>query len=98
MARQGPAILDLGLNKGAEPLFGGFPLFELLQQLPEARNAQVDNGVADLILGLEVVVDVAEWDPGLFGDVGDGRVAKAKAISALFGGFEEPRAMVGYLF
>src|SRR6266403_758365 len=72
-ARQPLAVLDLDLYELAQPFSGRVCFVELLQQPLESRKAQLDDGVANLVLRLEVVVDVAQRNSGLLGDVGDRR-------------------------
>src|SRR5207245_2468392 len=91
-ARQPVAIFDLYLDKATEPLFGRIRLVQFLQQLPESRKTQLDDGIANLVLGLEVVVDIAQGDAGFLGDIGDRGGGEAVPISDLLRGFKEPCA------
>src|SRR5712692_225631 len=74
-ARQPLTVFNLYLYEPAQPLCRRICFVQLLQQSPESRNAEVDNGIANLVLGFEVVVDVAEGNPSLLRDVRDRRAA-----------------------
>src|SRR5262249_713984 len=90
------AVLDLYLDEAAQPFFRRTDLAELLEQKPESRNAQVDYGLANLVFGLEVVVNIAQRDPGLSGNVGQRSVAKPMSIGGLLRGMKQ--SCVGFRF
>jgi len=90
--------LDFYLNEGAQSHFWGRRFVQLVEQFPEARNAKVDNGAANFILGFEVVVDIAQRNPGLLGDICDSRRAEPVLVGDFFGGLKEPRAVVCFHF
>ena len=60
-------------------------LLELLEGVPYVLNAGGDDRVDELVLGLEVVVDVAERDLGGLSDI-----RQRRAVDSL--GVEDPRA------
>src|SRR5271155_227587 len=93
-ACQIPAVFNLDLNEAAQPLLGRLRFVQFLQQRPESRNAQVNNGSANLVLRPEVVVDVAQWDSCLSRDVGNRRLAESVAVGDLNGRLQEARPVV----
>ena len=97
-ARQGSAVHNLDVYKSAEALLGGACFTEVLQQVLESRNAQLNNGVANLVLGLEVVVDVAQRNPSLLRNVSNRGAAESIEIGGLFGGSSQPSPAVCFRF
>src|ERR1700739_514648 len=76
-ARQGCAVPNLDVYKSAQTLLGGACLTEVLQQVLESRNAQLNDGVANFVLGLEVVVDVAHRNPSFVRNVSNRGTAES---------------------
>src|SRR5207248_9013092 len=86
------------LGEAAQSLFGRTLFVQLLQQQPQSRNAEVDNGVGNLLLRLEVVVEIAQRNPGLLRNVSKSHGVEPVAMGDLHGGLKEPRPIVHFRF
>src|SRR5215467_4702633 len=84
--RQPFTVFDLDVHESAKPLPGCTALAKLGEELLESRNTQLDDGAADFVLGLEVVVDVAYWHSGLFCDVRNRGASESIEIGGLLRG------------
>ena len=65
---------------------------ERAEQRPDLRGVSVDRGVHEFVLGLEVVVDVADGHVGRVGDVGDRRLLDPLLVEPLARACDEPLA------
>src|SRR5215813_8342142 len=90
------APVHLDLHEAAQPLLGRSRLVQFCQQLSESRDAQVDDRVADLLLGLEVVVDIAQRDSGFLRDVGQRGIAEATPVGDLQSGLSEANSIIRF--
>jgi len=88
-AGQALSIFDLDLDEGAEALFGCGRFVEFLEEFLETGEAEFDDGGTDVVFGFEVVVDVAQGDLGLDGDIGQGGVGEAVFVGNFGGSVEQ---------
>jgi hypothetical protein len=68
--RQAILVLEDALDAGAKPILGRSSFVPSLPLCGQMRQPQFDDRLADLILGLEVIIDVAERNLGFARDVG----------------------------
>src|SRR3984885_811138 len=68
--RQAILVLEDALDAGAKPILGRFSFFPSLPLSGHLRQPQFDDRLANLVLGLEVIIDVAERNLGFARDVG----------------------------
>src|SRR5882724_11623571 len=88
------AILHCHLNEGQEPLLGVIRLLPTQPHRLEFLEALCHDGLANLRLGLEIVIHIAQRDSRLSGYVGERRVAEATLIRQLGGGLNQSRSFV----
>src|ERR1700694_2893982 len=73
------------LNTRLNAFFKRTPPVPLFPQRPKFQQALLHNGLADFSFGLEVVVDVADWDLGSRGDIGEARLPEPMSVRQLHG-------------
>src|SRR5260370_1133679 len=70
----------------------------LFPQRPKFQQALLHNGLADFSFGLEVVVDVADWDLGSRGDIGEARLPEPMPVGQLHGRANQPLSFLQFRF
>src|SRR6266852_3568582 len=68
--RQAILVLEDALDAGAKPILGRSGFVPSLPLRGQLRQPQLDDRLANLVLGLEVIIDVAERNLGFARDVG----------------------------
>jgi len=68
--RQAILVLEDALDAGAKPILGRFSFVPSLPLRGHLRQPQFDDRLANLVFGLEVIIDVAERNLGFARDVG----------------------------
>src|SRR6266403_1593633 len=66
----------------------------LFPQRPKFQQALLHDGLADFILCLEVVVDVADRDLGRLSDIGEARLPEPMSVRQLHSRANQPRSFV----
>src|SRR5215831_12164394 len=85
-ARKSFTVLDLDVHESAKPLFGCAGIAKLREELLKSPEAQLNDGAADFVLALEVVIDVAQRYAGLLGNVRQRGACKSIEIGSLLRG------------
>ena len=73
-----------------QPRLGAAVALERLEQRPHLVRVALDRGVHEIVLGLEVVVDVADGHVSGSGDVGDRRLLDPLLVDHLARAGHEP--------
>src|SRR6266513_1081540 len=97
-AGQHVSVINLQLREAAQSLLRRIFFVELLQQHPQSRNPEIDNGISNLVLRLKVVVEIAQRNPALLRNVSKRNRVEPVAMGDLNGGLKEPRTIVRFRF
>jgi hypothetical protein len=85
------------IDAGAEPVFWKARSVKRFERSSHGSQKPVQDRVADIVFGLEVIVDVSQWNVSLSGYVGNSSLTKATTVSDSFSGADEPRSTVFFL-
>jgi hypothetical protein len=91
-------VLKRILDTRQEAFFRGTCPVPLFPQRPKFQQALLHNGLADFIFCLEVVVDVADWDLGRRGNIGEARLPEPTSVRQLHGRANQPRSFLQFRF
>src|ERR1700674_2079925 len=86
-------LLPVALNalyESKQPLLGRTQPVQLFPECAKLRQTPLHDCLAELLLGLEVVVNVAHRDMGGFGDVGQAGLSETALIGQLHAGLNQP--------
>src|ERR1700677_393580 len=70
----------------------------LFPQRPKLQQALLHNGLADFIFCLEVVVDIADWDLGRRGNIGEAGLPEPTSVRQLHSRPNQPRSFLQFRF
>jgi len=87
-------VLEDALDAGAKPILGRSSFVPSLPLRGQLSQPQLDDRLANLVLGLEVIVDVAQRNLGCFRDIGKTRRPEAMPVRQFRGGLNQPRSFV----
>jgi hypothetical protein len=71
------------VHEGEQPFFGRARLLQSFPKRPKLLQPPLYDGFAELFLGLEVVVDVAQRDSSRLGDIGEACFSEPQFIGQL---------------
>jgi hypothetical protein len=89
-------VLEDALDTGAKPILGRSSFVPSLPLRGQLRQPQLDDRLANLVLGLEVIIDVAQRNLGCFRDIGETRRPEAMPVRQFRGGLNQPRSFVPF--
>src|SRR5258707_7310807 len=97
-ARQLLPVAVNALHESKQPLLRRTQPVHLFPECAKLRQAPLHDRLAKLLLGLEVVVNVAYRNMGGFGDVRQARLSETVPIRQLHGGLNQPYPLVWLWF
>jgi hypothetical protein len=81
---------DQDMDEAADAVFGVFPIdLPPLQHGPRVGQPRADHGIQNLVLGFEVIVEIAARNPHRIGDVRERGVLVALPIEQPIGRFDD---------
>src|SRR5216683_1619838 len=89
-------VLKRILDTRLKAFLRGTRLVPLFAQRPKFQQALLNNGLADFIFCLEVVVDVADWDLGRRSDIGEARLPESTSVRQLHSRANQPRSFLQF--
>src|SRR6202011_6374614 len=93
-ARQLLLVAVNALHESKQPLLGRPQPVHLFPECAKLRQTPLHDGLAEFVLGLEVVVNISYRDTGGFGDVRQARFSETVLIRQLHGGLNQPRPLI----
>src|SRR5260221_9082551 len=87
-------VLEDALNAGAKPILGRSSFVPPLPLRGQLRQPQLDDRLANLVLGLEVIIDVAKRNLRFARDVGKRGGAEPVLIRQLHCRTNQPRSLI----
>ncbi len=87
-------VLEDALDAGAKPILGRSSFVPSLPLRGQLSQPQLDDRLANLVLCLEVIVDVAQRNLGCLRDIGKTRRPEAMPVRQFRGGLNQPRSFV----
>src|ERR1700694_348945 len=88
-----PAAVNV-LHESQQPLLRRTQSVYLFPECAKLRQTPLHDGLAEFVLGLEVIVNIPYWDTGGFGDVRPARFSETVHIRRLHGGLNQPPPLV----
>src|SRR5258708_1968078 len=87
-------VLEDGLDAGAKPFLGRSSFVPSLPLCGQLRQPQLDDRLANLVLGLEVIIDVAQRNLGFARDVGKRGGAEPVLVRQAHCRTNQPRSFI----
>jgi len=86
------------VHERKQSLFQRTKLVQLVAESPKLRQTPLHDGLAQLVLGLEIVVDISYRDIGVFGDIRQAGLSEAPQVRELRRSLNQPCPFVRLRF